>query len=44
MGDSTFFVKTGDRSVEIRIDFGLFLALFADSADTWRSAISSLFF
>ena len=42
--DSEDFIKTGCRSREIRVAFGLFLVLFADITDTWRSAIGSFFF
>ena len=38
-GGAHFFVKNGNRRDEIRIDLGIFLAPFAGSTNTWRSAI-----
>ena len=42
-GWSNFCVKIGDRRDKIRINFSLFITLFADSTNTWKSTMGTLF-
>ena len=41
--DPIFFIKTGDRGKELRIDFGEIFELFAGPTDTWWPAIDFFF-
>ena len=41
--DLTKTTKIGSKNHEIKIDFGVFLTLFASSTDIWQSAIGSFF-